>query len=115
MGIIIFIVIPACWAMTARLMAMAVALSVPGERGNRMEVLLRRWGAWVFPAVYLLLMFLGLSGDAGRGAFLFGSQELFEVAAVAWYLVPVLCVYVALTVVIRDVARGLRSWAGKRD
>jgi hypothetical protein len=83
MSLISFVALPACWAITAKLLAMALALSLPAPRGEKAEAWLSRWGVWAFPAVYLLLAFVGISGDASRGAFLFDSRS-----CLAWRASP---------------------------
>jgi hypothetical protein len=114
MALLIFVVVPLAWAVTGWLLKPVVTLTVPTETGRRLGVVFGRWCPCVFPALYLVLLFLGGSGDAGHGPFLFGSQELFGVLCASFYAVPVLGIYVLLAVVVWDVVRGLRSLWSRR-
>ena len=49
---------------------------------------------------------MGGSGDAGRGARLFGSEGLFAVLCLPFFAVPALGLYLGAACVVRDVARG---------
>ena len=62
---------------------------------------------WALPALYLLLLVLGASGNAGHGVRLFGSQELFALLGLPLYTIPALLLYLGAAVVLRDVLRGL--------
>src|SRR5271157_2202013 len=96
MTIILFIFMPLGWAATRRLLGKAVALSVPAQRGNHPGGVLGRCCMWLFPIVYLLLVFAGVSGDAGHGVRIFGSEELFDLLCLPFYALPCLCIYVAV-------------------
>ena len=109
MAIILFVFVPIGWVLTAWLLGAAVSFSVPTAAGKRYGSLLGRWCRWLFPALYFLLYFLGVSGDAGNGVRLFGSEDLFGLLCLPFYAVPVLGLYVAALFVIRDLIRGLRS------
>ncbi len=100
---------PVGWFSAGWLLGAAVSLTVPTDRGRWYGSLIGRWGRWLWPALYFLLFFLGASGDAGNGVRLFGSEELFGLLCLPFYLVPALALYVGVLYVIRDLFRGLSS------
>jgi hypothetical protein len=109
MALIIFVFLPAAWALTGYLLGRAVAVSVPSERSTRLGDALSRWGGWFLPLLYLLVFHVGGSGDAAHGARLFGSEEWFAPLCFPWYAVPTLAVYLGAACVLRDLVRGLRA------
>ena len=109
MGLILFILIPLGWAVTGRLLGAAVARTVTTAAGQRLGYTLGRWCMWIFPAIFYLLFFLGVSGDAGHGVRIFGSEELLGVMCLSIYTAPALALYLVAVYVVRDIVRGLRS------
>lgn len=111
MGLILFILIPLGWAVTGRLLGAAVAHTVATEGAQRLGYLLGRWCMWIFPAIFYLLFFLGVSGDAGNGVRVFGSEALLGILCLSIYIAPALALYLTAACVVRDIVRGLRSRA----
>jgi hypothetical protein len=109
MTLVLFLFVPAGWALTGYLLGRVVAVSVPTERGTRLGGALSRWGGWLLPVLYLLVFLVGGSGDAAHGARLFGSEEWFAPLCLPWFAVPALAAYLGAACVLRDVIRGLRA------
>ena len=99
----------AAWAVTGKLLGLALSLSVPTEAGRRAGGAIGRWGAWLLPALHLLLLLSGGSGNAGHGFRVLGSEGLFSLLCLPWYAAPGLGCYALAAYVVRDLARGLRS------
>jgi hypothetical protein len=110
MALFLFILLPLGWALTGRLAGLAFSLSAPSEAGQRLGARLGRWCMVLLPVVHLLLLFLGLSGNAGHGVHVFGSELLAEVLCLPVYLVPVFAGYVLVAFVVRDLAGKMRSF-----
>jgi hypothetical protein len=110
MALFLYVVIPAGWALTGWLLGRAVSRSVATEAGRRVARRLGRWCSWLLPGVYCALLLLGVSGNAGGGFRLFGSEELFALLCLPFYTVPTLVLYLILAQVIHDLLRGLRGW-----
>jgi hypothetical protein len=109
MALFLYVLLPLAWALTGRLLGSAVSLSAPGPAGQRLGGSLGRCCAVLLPALYGLLLVLGVRGDAGHGVRLFGSEELFGLLALPVYLVPALALYAGGAYVVRDLLGGLRS------
>jgi hypothetical protein len=110
MALFLYVLLPAAWAITGRLLGGAVALTVATEGGRRAGRAVGRHTVWLFPGLCLALLLAGASGNAGRGVRLFGSEELMGVLCLPVYAIPVLGGYALLAYVIRDLTgRGQRS------
>jgi hypothetical protein len=104
MALFLFVLLPLGWALTGRLAGLAFSLSAPSEAGRRLGVRLGRWCMVLLPVVHSLVLFLGVSGDAGHGVRVFGSELLAELLCLPVYLVPVLGGYALVAFVVRDLA-----------
>jgi hypothetical protein len=109
MALFLFILLPLGWALTGRLAGLSFSLSSPSEAGQRLGSQLGRWCMVLLPVVHLVLLFLGLSGNAGHGVRVFGSKELAEALCLPIYLVPVLAGYVLVAFVVRDLVGKMYS------
>jgi hypothetical protein len=105
MALLFFILLPLGWALTGWLAGVAVSLSAPTEAGSRFGARLGRCCTFLLPSVHVLLFLVGVSGNAGHGVRLFGSEELVALACLPIYLVPALGVYDVVVYVIRDLTR----------
>ncbi len=112
MACILLFLLPLAWALTGWLVGKTLSLSIPTEGGQRLGATLGRWSALLLPTLYLLLLLLAVSGNAGHGLRLFGSEALFGLLTLPVYLVPGLGLYAGAACVVRDVVRGVRSWRG---
>jgi hypothetical protein len=111
MSLILWIFLPICCAVTGKLLGGAISASYFfREPGRRLGRIIGSWCAPVFPMIYLIAMYVGASGNAGRGFRLFGSELLFDLAcAVPFYAIPILGAYVGAIYVIRDLTMGHRE------
>jgi hypothetical protein len=108
MSVLLFVVIPMAWALTGKLLGMAVTTSCfYSARGKRAGLAVGRWCVAVFPIVYLALLLVGAGGDAGHGFHLFGSEELLGlIPGIPIYALPVLSIYVGGLYMVRDLTLG---------
>jgi hypothetical protein len=108
MSVLLVVIIPLAWALTGKLLGLAVAASYfYSARGTRAGRTISRWCVPVFPIIYLVLIFLGGSGTAGTGVRLFGSEELFGLTAgIPIYTLIPLALYAGALYVARDLTLG---------
>lgn len=111
MALILFLVIPAGYAVLGQLLDWSVAaLCFYSASGRRAGKWVSRCSLPVLPGLYLLAMVLGLQGDVGNGFELFGSRFAAEVAfGVPFWGIPILMVFVGGMYVLRDVTLGYRA------
>jgi hypothetical protein len=109
MALILFVIMPIGWAVSGWLLGRAVSATVPTDAARRFGKATGRCCAWFLPALHVLLLVLGGSGDAGHGVRLFGSEELFGLLCLPFYTVPAFLLYLGAACVIRDLIRGLSS------
>jgi len=108
MSILVLIIVPVCWALAGKLAGLTIAascfFSVNGKRAGKQ---VGGWLSLVLPTGYLLAAATGLSGNAGYGFTLFGSERLFDLACgIPVYAVPVLGVFAAAVYIVRDLTLG---------
>ena len=108
MSLIIFVALPLLWALTGKLLGLAVTASCfYSASGKRAGQKISRWCVPICPSLFLALMVVGDDGNAGHGMHVFGSAEFFDLLCVIpLYVVPVLGVYVVSLYVIRDLTLG---------
>src|SRR5687767_12917176 len=108
MSLIFFVGIPVAWAILAKALGWATAAGCfYNETGQRIGGRVSQWGVPRVPIILVIGFLVGLDGNAGHGATLFGSEAVLDLLlSIPFYAIPTLLAFAAFVYVIRDLTIG---------